>query len=150
MSKFAFFPPAGADHEALSACLRRVSQASVEDGSARDEVARLAPSAWMICTRKSDGAATRVGMFTDWTSLHDFAPGDDHGSISFDSGRLLVQEEDDDRFEMTLHIIWDATSGRVRAFCSSLYVNRENDFDEIQEATFYAFLNARLDDSVRD
>ena len=150
MSRFAFFPPAEADHEALSACLRRVSQASVEDDSARNEVDDLTPEAVMICTRKSDGAATRVSTFTEWTSLHDFAPGDNQGSLSFDSGRLLVQDEDDERFEMTLHIIWDASSGRVRAFCSSLYVNQPMTFDEIPETTFYAFLSARLNESVRD
>ena len=150
MSRFAFFPPAGADHEALSACLRRVSQASLEDGSARNEVNDLTPEAVMVCTRKSDGAATRVSTFTEWTSLHDFAPGDNQGSLSFDSGRLLVQDEDDERFEMTLHMIWDAASGRVRAFGCHLYVNGQHAYDDFPEETFLALLRARLDESVRN
>ena len=67
-SMFVFVPPAGADHEAFSACLRRVSQEMAEDGNGAGAdfpgrvLEQLEPKAYLTCTRRRDGAATRVGL----------------------------------------------------------------------------------------
>ena len=64
---FRFFPTAGPDHDAFSACLRRVSQEMAEDGNGAGAdfpgrvLEQLEPKAYLTCTRRRDGAATRRG-----------------------------------------------------------------------------------------
>jgi hypothetical protein len=152
---FTFFPTAGADHEALSACLRRVSQefAEADDGLfPGDELAQMDPLAYMTCTRRRDGASTRVGLFTHMHSVNTNDVMDDstQGSLYFGHGKLLLTDVPGEALEITLNIIWDAPSGRVQAFGCHLYVNGEEGFFDFPEESFLTLLRARLDESVRD
>ena len=162
--KFTFFPTAGPDHEALSACLRRVSQEHAEeaDDFPGQALQQMDPKAYLTCTRKADGAATRVGLFRSIHSVNTEGVGDEgtEGSIYFGHGKLLltpigahtsdVNLHHVPALEITLNILWDASSGRVRAFGCHLYVNGEDVNEEFPEETFLALLRARLDESVRD
>ena len=81
--------------------------------------------------------------------------GETEGSLYFHHGKLLLTNlhsygEEGEALEITLRIIWDAPSGRVRAFGCHLYVNGEESFYEFPEETFLALLRARLDDSAQD
>ena len=153
---FVFVPPAGADHEGLSAGLRRVSQEL--GGEARTglefpgrELEQLEPTVYLTCTRRRDGAATRVGMFTRIGSVNDVGDeGETEGSLYFHEGKLLLTDVREETLEITLHIIWDAASGRVRAFGCHLYLNGQHAYDDFPEETFLTLLRARLDESVRN
>ena len=152
---FTFFPTAGADHEALSACLRRVSQefAEADDGLfPGDELAQMDPLAYMTCTRRRDGASTRVGLFTHMHSVNTNDVMDDstQGSLYFGHGKLLLTDVPGEALEITLNIIWDAPSGRVQAFGCHLYVNGEEGFFDFPAESFLTLLRARLDESVRN
>ena len=151
-SMFVFVPPAGADHEAFSACLRRVSQEFAEaDGPIFPgrELDQMHPMVYMTCTRRRDGAATRVGVFSRLCAVNDaVADEETEGNLYFHYGKLLLTEVREETLELSLHINWDASSGRVRAFGCSLYLNSDN--EELPEETFLILLRARLDDSVRD
>ena len=153
-SMFVFVPPAGADHEAFSACLRRVSQEFAEaDGGLfpGDELDRMHPVVYMTCTRRRDGAATRVGLFSRIHAVNDVGDeGETEGSLWFHRGKLLLTNLHGEAHEITLHIVWDASSGRVRAFGCHLYVNGQHAYDDFPEETFLALLRARLDESVRN
>ena len=153
-----FVPPAGADHGALSACLRSVSQTYAEEGYGAGadfpggELEQLEPTAFMTCTRRRDGAATRVGMFSRIHAVNDVGDeGETEGSLWFDQGKLLLtnlySDGDEEVLEITLHIVWDASSGRVRAFGCNFYLNGEHGHQEFPEETFLALLRARLDES---
>ena len=150
-SMFVFVPPAGADHEAFSACLRRVSQEFAEaDGGLfpGDELDRMHPVVYMTCTRRRDGAATRVGMFSRLHAVNDcVADEETEGNLYFGDGKLLLTNVPGEALEITLHIMWDASSGRVRAFGCHVYANGEHGYDEFPEETFLALLRARLDES---
>ena len=150
-SMFVFVPPAGADHEAFSACLRRVSQEFAEaDGGIfpGDELDHSQPVVYLTCTRRRDGAATRVGMFSRLHAVNDcVADEETEGNLYFGDGKLLLTNVPGEALEITLHIMWDASSGRVRAFGCHLYVNGEEGFFELPEETFLALLRARLDES---
>ena len=150
-SMFVFVPPAGADHEAFSACLRRVSQEHAEaDGSLfpGDELDQMFPVVYMTCTRRRDGAATRVGMFSRLCAVNDVVADEDtEGNLYFHEGKLLLTDVREEVLEIDLHIIWDASSGRVRAFGCHVYANGEHGYDEFPEETFLALLRARLDES---
>ena len=150
-SMFVFVPPAGADHEAFSACLRRVSQEFAEaDGGLfpGDELDRMHPVVYMTCTRRRDGAATRVGMFSRLCAVNDVVADEDtEGNLYFHEGKLLLTDVREEVLEIDLHIIWDASSGRVRAFGCHVYANGEHGYDEFPEETFLALLRARLDES---
>ena len=146
---FVFVPPAGADHEALSACLRRVSQEHAEAGEIfpGDELDQMFPLVYMTCTRRRDGAATRVGVFSRLCAVNDaVADEETEGNLYFHYGKLLLTDVREETLELSLHINWDASSGRVRAFGCSLYLNSDN--EELPEETFLILLRARLDDSV--
>ena len=155
---FIFVPPAGADQEALSACLRRVSQEFAEaDGPIFPGrvLEQMDPTVYLTCTRRRDGAATRVGMFSRLHAVNDVGDeGETEGSLYFGDGKLLLtnlySDGDEEALEMTLHLVWDAPSGRVRAFGCHLYVNGAHGDQDFPEESFLALLNARLDESVRD
>ena len=162
---FTFFPTAGAEHEAFSACLRRVSQEMAEDwnGAGADFPGRvleqLEPKAYLTCTRRRDGAATRVGLFSSIGAVNEHVADEEtEGSLYFGEGKLLLSPigahtsdvHEVPALEITLTIIWDASSGRVRGFGCWLYVNGEHGGEELPEETFLALLRARLDESVRD
>ena len=153
-SMFVFVPPAGADHEAFSACLRRVSQEFAEaDGGIfpGDELDHSQPVVYLTCTRRRDGAATRVGMFSRLHAVNDcVADEETEGNLYFGDGKLLLTNVPGEALEITLHIMWDASSGRVRAFGCHLYVNGAHGDQDFPEEPFLALLNARLDESVRD
>jgi hypothetical protein len=155
---FIFVPPAGADQEALSACLRRVSQEFAEaDGPIFPGrvLEQMDPTVYLTCTRRRDGAATRVGMFSRLHAVNDVGDeGETEGSLYFGDGKFLLtnlySDGDEEALEMTLHLVWDAPSGRVRAFGCHLYVNGAHGDQDFPEESFLALLNARLDESVRD
>ena len=150
---FIFVPPTGADQEALSACLRRVSQEHAEaDGPIFPgrELEQMDPTVYLTCTRRRDGAATRVGMFSRMCSVNDVGDEETEGSLYFYHGKLLLTNLHGEALETTLHIVWDAASGRVRAFGCHLYVNGAHGDQDFPEESFLALLNARLDESVRD
>ena len=161
-SMFVFVPPAGADHEAFSACLRRVSQEFAEaDGGIfpGDELDHSQPVVYLTCTRRRDGAATRVGLFSSIGAVNEHVADEEtEGSLYFGEGKLLLTPigahtsdvHEVPALEITLTIIWDASSGRVRGFGCWLYVNGEHGGEELPEETFLALLRARLDESVRD
>ena len=162
---FTFFPTAGAEHEAFSACLRRVSQEMAEDGNGAGAdfpgrvLEQLEPKAYLTCTRRRDGAATRVGLFSSIGAVNEHVADEEtEGSLYFGEGKLLLTPigahtsdvHEVPALEITLTIIWDASSGRVRGFGCWLYVNGEHGGEELPEETFLALLRARLDKSVRD
>ena len=93
-SMFVFVPPAGADHEAFSACLRRVSQEHAEaDGGLfpGDELDQMFPVVYMTCTRRRDGAATRVGLFSSIGAVNEHVADEEtEGSLYFGEGKLLL------------------------------------------------------------
>ena len=104
----------------------------------------------MTCTRRRDGAATRVGMFSRLCAVNDVVADEDtEGNLYFHEGKLLLTDVREEVLEISLHIIWDASSGRVRAFGCHLYLNGEHGDEEFPEETFLALLRARLDESVR-
>ena len=80
------------------------------------------------------------------------------GSLYFGEGNLLLTPigahtsdvHEVPALEITLTIIWDASSGRVRAFGCNFYLNGEHGDEEFPEETFLALLRARLDESVRN
>ena len=150
--KFMFFPTAGPDHEALSACLRRVSQESAEEADEfpGPKLQQMEPKAYLTCTRRRDGASTRVGLFRSIHSVNSEGVGDEdtEGNLYFHEGKLLLTDVREETLELSLHINWDAASGRVRAFGCSLYLNSDN--EELPEETFLILLRARLDDSVHN
>ena len=149
-----FFPTAGPDHEALSACLRRVSQESAEEADEfpGPKLQQMEPKAYLTCTRRRDGASTRVGLFRSIHSVNSEGVGDEdtEGNLYFHEGKLLLTDVREEVLEISLHIIWDASSGRVRAFGCHLYLNGEHDDEEFPEETFLTLLRARLDESVRN
>ena len=162
---FTFFPTAGPGHEAFSACLRRVSQEMAVEGNGAGAdfpgrvLEQLEPKAYLTCTRRRDGAATRVGMFSRMCSVNDVGDeGETEGSLYFGEGKLLLTPigahtsdvHEVPALEITLTIIWDASSGRIRGFGCWLYVNGEHGGEELPEETFLALLRARLDESLRD
>ena len=150
---FIFVPPTGADQEALSACLRRVSQEFADaDGPIFPgrELDQMFPLVYMTCTRRRDGAATRVGVFSRMCSVNDVGDEETEGSLYFYHGKLLLTNLHGEALETTLHIVWDAASGRVRAFGCHLYVLGEDGEEDFPEESFLALLRARLDESVRD
>ena len=96
-SMFVFVPPAGADHEAFSACLRRVSQEMAEDGNGAGAdfpgrvLEQLEPKAYLTCTRRRDGAATRVGLFSSIGAVNEHVADEEtEGSLYFGEGKLLL------------------------------------------------------------
>ena len=162
---FTFFPTAGPDHEAFSACLRRVSQEMAEEGNGAGAdfpgrvLEQLEPKAYLTCTRRRDGAATRVGLFSSIGAVNEHVADEEtEGSLYFGEGKLLLTPigahtsdvHEVPALEITLTIIWDASSGRVRGFGCWLYVNGEHGGEELPEETFLALLRARLDESVRN
>ena len=154
---FTFFPTAGPEHEAFSACLRRVSQEMAEDGNGAGAdfpgrvLEQLEPKAYLTCTRRRDGAATRVGLFSSIGAVNEHVADEEtEGSLYFYHGKLLLTNLHGEALETTLHIVWDAASGRVRAFGCHLYVNGEDGEEDFPEESFLALLRARLNESVRD
>ncbi len=162
---FTFFPTAGPEHEAFSACLRRVSQEMAVDGNGAGAdfpgrvLEQLEPKAYLTCTRRRDGAATRVGLFSSIGAVNEHVADEEtEGSLYFGEGKLLLTPigahtsdvHEVPALEITLTIIWDASSGRVRGFGCWLYVNGEHGGEEFPEETFLALLRARLDESVRN
>ena len=161
---FTFFPTAGPGHEAFSACLRRVSQEMAVEGNGAGAdfpgrvLEQLEPKAYLTCTRRRDGAATRVGLFSSIGAVNEHVADEEtEGSLYFGEGKLLLTPigahtsdvHEVPALEITLTIIWDASSGRVRGFGCWLYVNGEDQGEELPEETFLALLRARLDESVR-
>ena len=155
---FIFVPPTGADQEALSACLRRVSQEFAEaDGPIFPGrvLEQMDPTVYLTCYRRRDGAATRVGMFSRLHAVNDCV-GDEEteGNLYFGDGKLLLTNlhsaGEGEALEMTLHLVWDAPSGRVRGFGCHLYVNGAHGDQDFPEESFLALLRARLDESVRN
>ena len=161
---FTFFPTAGPGHEAFSACLRRVSQEMAVEGNGAGAdfpgrvLEQLEPKAYLTCTRRRDGAATRVGLFSSIGAVNEHVADEEtEGSLYFGEGKLLLtpigahtsEVHEVPALEITLTIIWDASSGRVRGFGCWLYVNGEDQGEELPEETFLALLRARLDESVR-
>ena len=104
---------------------------------------------YMTCTRRRDGAATRVGRFSRLCAVNDaVADEETEGNLYFHYGKLLLTEVREETLELSLHINWDASSGRVRAFGCSLYLHSDN--EEFPEETFLVLLRARLNESMRN
>jgi hypothetical protein len=148
--------PAGSGHETIAPYLRDAESLIDNDGSRHDEAERFfnewAPKAYLICTRKSDGAAIRVAAFTP-PVVYDhgfdrFGVGSTH-SISFEPGRFLVADDAISHY-MTLHAIYDEGTGRVRAFCSTIWKEDDDSTTAMSSAWLCALLHARLDDSISD
>ena len=103
---FVFVPPAGADHEGLSAGLRRVSQEL--GGEARtglefpgQELEQLEPTVYLTCTRRRGGAAARVGMFTASMASTMWVTRRNRGGPLLPRGLLLTTRAE--RLEITAH-----------------------------------------------
>ena len=100
-----------------------------------------------------------MGLFSSIGAVNEHV-GDEEteGSLYFGEGKLLLTPigahtsdvHEVPALEITLTIIWDASSGRVRGFGCWLYVNGEDQGEELPEETFLALLRARLDESVRN
>ena len=89
-----------------------------------------------------------MGLFSSIGAVNEHV-GDEEteGSLYFGEGKLLLANIHGEALEITLTIIWDASSGRVRAFGCHVYANGEHGYDEFPEETFLALLRARLDES---
>ena len=107
------------------------------------------PSAYLTCTRQTDGATVRMAHFhgIEFMSWHN--PDPNTGQLSLAGGRLLVAGAEDRQREgakATFHFRWDVGTGRLLAFCSTYsYMDRE-----VEGFELYSRLHARLDESVRD
>ena len=117
-----------------------------------EEGKRWVPTAYLTCTRRTDGATIRMAHFSG------FEEGEEYWEYSasircgsLDNGRLLVAgwedyDEDYRDYPSTFHLVHDPSTGRLLAICSTLYHNN----NELRGYELYRCLRARLDESVRD
>ena len=116
-----------------------------------DEETEWAPSAFLTCTRRTDGVTIRMAHFhgieeESW-GMH---TGHTIGCISLDNGRILVAgwEEDgeDELYPTSFHLRFDGATGRLLAICSTFYFENR----EVSHYGLYRCLRARLDESLLD
>ena len=108
------------------------------------------PSAFLTCTRRTDGATIRMAHFNGVEDEY-WGTGLTIGCISLENGRLLVAgwEEDDEEEESyptSFHLRHDVATGRLLAICSTFYFENR----EVEGYDLYCRLHARLNDSVRN
>ena len=157
-SSFAFLP-SGQGAENIAPLLREAVVASAEGADIEEFKEFHTPRAFMICTRKSDGAAVRVAFWdTDefdedcWSEMNLIYPGGRKCMLRFDRGELLIGHgsSSDYDYYMTLNMVFDQSNGRVIAFCSGIFHSTEDlAGSNMSNEMFYALLHARLDDSTR-
>ena len=111
------------------------------------------PTAFLTCTRRTDGATIRMAHFygieddEEVDVYWEYNPSIRCGSL--DNGRLLVagpEDKPEDEPLTTFHLVFDSSTGRLRAICSTFYHNQ----NEVDGYELYRHLCARLDESVRD
>ncbi len=157
-SSFAFLP-SGQGAENIAPLLRKAAVASAEGVDIEEFKEFHTPRAFMICTRKSDGAAVRVAFWdTDcfdedcWSEMNLIYPGGRKCMLRFDRGELLIGHgsSSDYDYYMTLNAVFDPSDGRVIAFCSGVFHSTEDlAGSNMSNEMFYALLQARLDESTR-
>ena len=156
-SSFAFLP-SGQGAENIAPLLRKAAVASAEGVDIEEFKEFHTPRAFMICTRKSDGAAVRVAFWDEdcfdedcWDDMSSY-PGGGKCMLRFDRGELLIGHGSslDYDYYMTLNMVFDQSNGRVIAFCSGVFHSTEDlAGSNMSNEMFYALLHARLDDSTR-
>ena len=118
-----------------------------------EEGKRWVPTAYLTCTRRKDGATIRMAHFygieddEEVDVYWEYNPSIRCGSL--DNGRLLVaglEDKPEDEPLTTFHLVFDSSTGRLRAICSTFYHNQ----NEVDGYELYRCLHARLDESVRD
>ena len=152
--QFAMFPPAEAHGHDISEFLLEANDKYVGDG--RLGVAFLSDyfqlSAFLICTRKTDGTSIRV---VDFHQIDDNSAGfaiqaDGAGCIYFINGELFERYEGDALgYEMALQLYFDDSTGRVLGFAPSVFQTaRETAASYMDPEIFHALLRSRLQDAA--
>ena len=159
-ASFALFPSGqGADN--VSSLLREAAVAYAEGIEFEDFMDFRTPRAYMICTRKADGAAAKVAFWNtdnidedDWNGMSE-STSFIHGgqcTFRFDYGELMIGHgsSGDYDYHMTLNIEFDQSNGQVIAFCSGVYHSTPDlAGSNMSNEMFLALLHARLDESTR-
>ena len=117
-----------------------------------EEEERWVPTAYVTCTRRTDGATIRMAHFSgveegSWG----FGPSGYGRCISLENGRLLVagweeDDEEEDSYPSTFHLRFDGATGRLLAICATFFFEDR----EVSGYDLYSRLHARLNDSVRN
>jgi len=157
-SSFAFLPSGQRAADNSSPLLREAAVANAEGADIEEFKEYKTPRAFMICTRKSDGAAVRMAFWDEdcfdedcWDGMSSW-PGGGKCMLRFDRGELLIGHGSslDYDYYMTLNMVFDQSNGRVIAFCSGIFHSTEDlAGSNMSNEMFYALLHARLDDSTR-
>jgi len=113
---------------------------------------RWVPTAFLTCTRRTDGATIRMAHFSGLEDFEgeywEYSPSIRCGSL--DNGRFLVEgpevePEEGENSVTTFHLMHDPSTGRLLGICSTFYHNS----NELAGYELYRCLRARLDESVR-
>jgi len=149
LSSFTWFP-SGKDN--VCPLLREAAVAYAEDSDILGFVDEKTPRAYMICTRKADGAAVKVA-FWDADNIEQEEWSDEGRSLfRFDYGELMIGHgsSNDYDYHMSLNVVFDRSNGQVIAFCSGVYHSEpELAGSNMSNEMFLALLHARLDESTR-
>ena len=150
--QYAMFPPAEVHGHDISDFLNHAKQFLSIAPSELAEYFEL--SAFLICTRKSDGTSIRVVDFHD---IHDGSVDFDHvidaqdaRCIYFINGELFERNEGDSYgYDMALQLYFDYSTGRVLGFAPSVNQTAPEVMDEYMDAElFHALLRSRLQDAA--
>ena len=157
VASFVLFPSGqGADN--MSPLMRDASLACAE-GTQLDTFKDVhMPRAYMICTRKADGAAVKVAFWDtddvdedDWAAMA-YDQDSSECTVRFDYGELMIGHgsSQDYQYHMTLNIMFDRRTSQVLAFCSGIYHSTPDlSGSNMSNEMFLALLHARLDESMR-
>ena len=162
-SSFAFVPSGQGAADNSSPLLREAVVASAEGTEVGDFKTFFTPRAYMICTRKADGAAVKVAFWdTDcfdedyYDDMVDMSsdPDGSRGNcmLRFDHGELMIGHGSSGVYDyyMTLSTVFDPSNCRVLAFCSGVFHSTsELAGSNMSNEMFLALLHARLDESIR-
>ena len=112
---------------------------------------RWVPTAFLTCTRRTDGATIRMAHFSGLDSEGFWEHSPNKKGVSLDNGRLLVagpedEEQDDESSVSTFHLLHDPSTGRLLAICSTFYHNEA----DVRGYELYSRLHARLNESLRN
>ena len=149
--QFAMFPPAEVHGHDISEFLLKANDNYVGegDGSLLSDYFQL--SAFLICTRKSDGTSIRVVDFYD---IDDDSAGlaieeNGAGCINFINGELFGRHRSDSYgYDMDLQLYFDDSTGRVLGFAPSVNQTAPEVANYMDPELFHALLRSRLQDAA--